>query len=120
MRRGYFDPCPPDPSFDGLNVEWGEKNFCNPPYNENAKWADKAIEEAKKGKIIALLIPARTDTRYFRKLVDYGACITFFTGRLHFDDYKGQPPFASMIVWLNCGLRDTFEMRDSYDFETNR
>lgn len=25
-----FDPCPPDPKFDGLNREWGNCNFVHP------------------------------------------------------------------------------------------
>lgn len=108
IDAGFFDPCPPDPTFDGLTAEWGEKTFCNPPYNENAKWIDKALEEAKKGKKIVLLIPSRTDTKYFHKLTEFGARIIFFTGRLHFDDRPGSPPFASMLVGLNYGQKNTF------------
>ncbi len=39
-----FDPCPPDPSFDGLSIEWGQRNFVNPPYGrEIGKWTKKAF-----------------------------------------------------------------------------
>lgn len=48
MRAGYYDPCPFKASFDGLSIEWKEKNFINPPYSELRKWVNKAIEEAKK------------------------------------------------------------------------
>ena len=41
-----FDPCPPDPQFDGLEIEWGDRNFVNPPYGRCTKtgvtaWAKK-------------------------------------------------------------------------------
>lgn len=122
INAGYFDPCPADPQFDGLAVEWQEKNFVNPPYDESKEWAKKALEEARKGKVCVLLIPARTSTRYFKALCDYGAHIVFFRGRLHFDDGEVSAPFSSMLVCLNLGEPWTFEIKGAkdYDIKTNR
>ncbi len=55
-----FDPCPhPRPEgFDGLTCEWGKSNYCNPPFGKGwAKWVDKAILEASKGKRVVLIFP---------------------------------------------------------------
>lgn len=99
INNGYFDPCPYNSNFNGLEIEWKDKNFVNPPYSKIKFFVDKAIEEHKKGKEIILLIPARTDTKYFRKLVDYGVNILFITGRLHFND-SNSAPFPSCIIRL--------------------
>lgn len=40
-----FDPCPPNPKYDGLSVDWGLVNFCNPPYRDLGKWIRKGFEE---------------------------------------------------------------------------
>ncbi|GAG20871.1 unnamed protein product, partial [marine sediment metagenome] len=61
-----FDPCPPNPKFDGLNICWGKCNFCNPPYGTQIKkWIKKGFEEWQRGKIVVFLIPSRTDTSYW-------------------------------------------------------
>lgn len=99
MNNNYFDPCPYESNFDGLSIEWKEKNFVNPPYSQISKWVNKSIEEHKKGKEIVLLIPARTDTKYFRKIVNYGAIIRFITGRLHFNN-SNSAPFPSCYIVL--------------------
>ena len=45
---GWFDPCPyPRPIWDGLQTEWKEKNFVNPPYDNIGAWAQKSMEEFK-------------------------------------------------------------------------
>ena len=100
IDKGYFDPCPYESDFDGLSIEWGKTNFVNPPYSKIKDFVDKAIKEHKKGKDVVLLIPARTDTKYFKKLVDYGVDITFVTGRLHFND-SNSAPFPSCYIRLN-------------------
>ena len=93
-----FDPCPTNPSFDGLKIEWKERNFVNPPYNSQKDWILKAIEESKKGKLSVLLIPARTDTKVFHEYI-YGKYeIRFIKGRLKFGGGKGSAPFPSMLV----------------------
>lgn len=60
-----FDPCPVDPQFDGLSVEWGQNNYVNPPFKELKKWLLKSVEEWKKGKQIIFLMPVRIHTKYF-------------------------------------------------------
>lgn len=91
---------------DGLAQDWGgETVFCNPPYGKEVpKWVAKAAREAlKPGTFIVLLVPARTDTRWFHKYLYRRAQLTFLKGRLHFetDGVPGQSaPFPSMIAVL--------------------
>lgn len=47
-----------------------------------------------------MLIPARTDTKYFNDIVEYGANITFITGRLKFGNSSTSAPFPSCIIKL--------------------
>jgi len=94
-----FDPCPSDPTFDGLKVEWGYRNFVNPPYGrEIGKWMRKAYEEWKKGKLVVMLIPSRTDTQWWHEYVMKATEIRFVRGRLKFDGHKNSAPFPSAIV----------------------
>ena len=65
-----FDPCPlqhDTKKWDGLKIEWKERNFINPPYSRKLKEAFvlKAIEESKKGKICVMLLPVSTSTKLF-------------------------------------------------------
>lgn len=99
IKKNYYDPCPLYSKTDGLIDDWKEKNFVNPPYSKIKEFIDKSIIEHKKGKKVILLIPARTDTKYFRKLVNYGCNIIFVTGRLHFND-SNSAPFPSCYIEL--------------------
>lgn len=83
-----FDPCPLNPSFDGLSVNWGFRNFVNPPYSLKLKEAfvKKALEESKKGKMSVLLLPVSTSTILFHNIIKPNAKeIRFLKGRLKFD-----------------------------------
>lgn len=96
-----FDPCPSNPDFDGLKIEWKQSNFVNPPYKikEQDAFIKKGLEEWKKGKTVVFLLPARTDTKRFHELLLPNATeIRFLKGRLFFDDQKYPAPFPSMIV----------------------
>ena len=67
-------------SEDGLSQNWvGKRVFCNPPYGrELPKWIKKAHDEAEKGALVVMLIPARTDTRAFHDYIYHQAEIRFF------------------------------------------
>lgn len=85
---------------NGLLKSWsGEKVFCNPPYGKViSKWVEKAYEENKKGTFIVMLLPARTDTKWFHNYIYNKHEIRFIKGRLKFNDGKQSAPFPSMIV----------------------
>jgi site-specific DNA-methyltransferase (adenine-specific) len=88
---------------DGLSKDWtGERVFCNPPYGSAIKnWVKKCYEE--KTDITVMLIPARTDTKYFHDYIykKPNVEIRFIKGRLKFGGKQkgsGSAPFPSMIV----------------------
>lgn len=85
---------------DGLSADWGgARVFCNPPYSEIEKWVAKAFYEGKKDDtVVVLLIPSRTDTRYFHNYIMNRSEIRFVKGRLKFGNSKNPAPFPSMVV----------------------
>ena len=95
-----FDPCPLEqwPYIDGLKVEWGERNFVNPPYSKIKDWCKKAYEEWQKGKTVVMLIPSRTDTKYWHDYIMKATEIRFIKGRLKFGKAKNSAPFPSAII----------------------
>ena len=94
-----FDPCPVKPKTNGLESEWGNRNFVNPPYGkEITKWIQKGYEENLKGKTVVYLLPSRTDTRWWHDYIMKATEIRFIKGRLRFDDQENPAPFPSAIV----------------------
>lgn len=128
-----FDPCPLNhdiKKWDGLKIDWGSRNFMNPPYNriEKPMWIRKGHEEYLRKKMVVMLIPAATGTRQFHKLLapscpvrltwsewklnknltDNGGII-FMEGRIAFEGYNTKGEYStknkgkhdSMIVVLS-------------------
>lgn len=94
-----FDPCPPNPQFDGLACEWGASNFVNPPYGrEIGHWLAKGFREWQKGKTVVFLVPSRTDTRWWHDYCMKATEIRFIKGRLKFKGAINSAPFPSAIV----------------------
>lgn len=91
---------------NGLLQSWGGYNvFCNPPYGRiiNA-WVEKAYNESKKDNtLIVMLLPARTDTKWFHNFIYHKAEIRFIKGRLKFGGCKNSAPFPSMLVIYKGG-----------------
>ena len=98
---------------DGLIQNWqGHKVFVNPPYGRQiGKWVKKCYDEGQKpDTLVVLLIPARTDTRYFHDYILNRSEIRFIKGRLIFWDLDSEKykqsnfkamtpaPFPSMLA----------------------
>jgi hypothetical protein len=74
-----YDPCPhPRPKdYDGLEADWGERNYVNPPFlGGYMKWVHKSIEEHKKNKLIVFIIPMYA-CRAVAYLCEYGAEVRY-------------------------------------------
>lgn len=78
--------------------------FCNPPYGrEIGKWVKKCYDEVYNGDcdLAVMLVPARTDTRWFHEYIYHNARVWFIKGRLKFGGCKMSAPFPSMVVLFN-------------------
>lgn len=90
---------------DGLSEEWAGTVWCNPPYGRTiGLWVKKVAEfVASGGGLAVMLLPARTDTRWFHDYIYGKAEIRFLRGRLRFGDATENAPFPSMIVIFRGG-----------------
>ena len=118
-----FDPCPLNFKEDGLLIDWGERNFINPPYSRKAikLWVKKCKNEAfNNNALVVALLPLRSALWFrdnilpFFKLLyrledwiylDVGDCGFFFMEkRIRFYDHhlgapiKDYPNFDNVIV----------------------
>ena len=88
---------------NGLNQTWHRETvFVNPPYSKTYDWVSKSYHEVLKGNTtVVMLLPARTDTKWFHEFcLDpiLVKSVTFIKGRLKFGGHKNSAPFPSMIV----------------------
>lgn len=89
------------PEMDGLAQNWTGVCWCNPPYGrEVGKWVEKA---SKANATVVMLLPARTDTRWFHNWIYGKAEIRFIKRRLKFGGQKNAAPFPSMVVVFRKG-----------------
>lgn len=107
-----LDPCAsPDPAHhlarlniappkDGLALPWRGRVYVNPPFDALAAWVAKC-ERAHEddGAEVVLLMPARTDTRYWQTHVARAAAICFWRGRLRFVGAAASCPFPTALVY---------------------
>jgi len=100
---GYLDPCKLFDSGTDLKAYDVKSNmFINPPYSHISEWVRYAVNNSYYNGIhVVLLIPSRTDTRYFHELLQHGCVLEFIKGRLHFGGSKNSAPFPSVLVHLN-------------------
>jgi site-specific DNA-methyltransferase (adenine-specific) len=90
---------------DGLSRSWkDEKVWINPPYSSVGAWMAKAAEEAKSnGATSVLLVPARTDTKWWHSHVMKADEVRLVQGRLKFGKATTGAPFPSAIVVFRPG-----------------
>lgn len=109
-----LDPCCSDPESpavpadhhfseesDGLSRTWRGRVYLNPPYGRKiGSWLEKLVAEYEAGHVqeSVALLPARTDTQWFRQLRKFPRC--FLHGRLTFAGAESSAPFPSMTLYM--------------------
>jgi phage N-6-adenine-methyltransferase len=98
---------------DGLNTDWtaggGRTVFCNPPWNQAAKWVDKAVEEAlNHGIRTVMVLPASTDTAWFLKAWNNGVVILLHkrVAYLNPDGSSSSPDRGTIIAYITGEQED--------------
>lgn len=90
------------PVDDGLKQDWEDRVvWCNPPYGRQiGAWVKKAYDSANNGAIVVMLLPARTDTKWFHEYIyeQPDTQVWFLRGRLKFGTAQYNAPFPSMVV----------------------
>ena len=109
---------------NGLLLPWCGNVFINPPYGrEIGKWVDKFLYELDIGNIknAILLVPVKTDTRWWYKLSEGLACWCAVSGRVKFQSpdpnkYTTVGTFASGIILFtqDSNIQKSFEIQFSH------
>jgi phage N-6-adenine-methyltransferase len=93
---------------DGLVKDWMDTNWCNPPYGRKiGQWTSRASEQAKIGNKSVLLVPARTDTKWFQRAAKDSEDAFFLKGRLKFainGIEQDAAPFPSALLFFGWPL----------------
>ena len=103
-KEQFFDPCPVNPQWNGLDIDWRDLNYVNPPYSRErgdkktllTLFVEKALEE--KGTTI-MLLPSKTDQEWFHKIKEFD--IMWIRGRLKFVGNEWSATQPHFLVKIN-------------------
>lgn len=118
----HLDPCATDETAkcdrwftkadNGLKRAWFGSVYVNPPYGrEIGDWLARAAHQIRYKRVerIVMLLPARTDTKWWHRYVmGHAKEIRFIEGRLKFQGGSTSAPFPSVIAIFDrrlCPLR---------------
>ena len=103
-KEQFFDPCPVNPQWNGLDIDWRDLNYVNPPYSRErgdkktllTLFVEKALEE--KGTTV-MLLPSKTDQEWFHKIKEFD--IMWIRGRLKFVGNEWSATQPHFLVKIN-------------------
>tara|TARA_Y100000296_G_scaffold52720_1_gene60325 strand:+ start:1356 stop:1889 length:534 start_codon:yes stop_codon:yes gene_type:complete len=92
---------------DGLAQDWrGHTVFVNPPYGRGiGAWLKKGYQESKQhNTTVVMLVPARTDTKWWHDYVMKAKEVHLVRGRLKFGGSENAAPFPSAVVVFHSNV----------------
>lgn len=102
-EKVFFDPCPANPTFDGLSIRWKALNFVNPPFDSISAWLEHAVAQQERCDSV-FLVPFRAETRYFGdSVVGHASCVIVWINRMVFHPYE--LPLSTTMATYCIGRR---------------
>jgi len=83
---------------------WGKYNFVNPPFDQAARFFERAIQEANEGRVSVMLVPCRFHTRYFAAALPHVRRIYLIKPRVRFVGYR--TPLQTAVCLLVFGSEE--------------
>lgn len=100
---------------NGLIQSWQGRTYMNPPYGDVLpQWIEKVVSEYQHGQVTEaiVLVPNRSDTRWYRMINDYPFCA--IDGRLRFSGSKNSATFPSVVFYLGENVKGFYEAFESH------
>jgi hypothetical protein len=111
LKISDFDPCPVNPTFDGLQVPWivnaDETVYVNPPFKDAGVWARKCLHELNAGncKSVVLLCVSRTQPEWFHEtIMVYADVVVAARKGIKYVGYKKVLPHGCFITKFSAPL----------------
>ncbi len=114
-----FDPCPFNhniENWDGLHIDWKERNYINPPYSQKLKEAfvEKALLESLNGNLCVMLLPVSTSTKLFHNIILPNATkIEFVERRLPFIGINSKGQYVNWNQWNKNPPEGSIQVKNS-------
>lgn len=113
-HEGFIDCFPYQSDIDEFTLERGccLNLYANPPFsklNKIPQWIKHQVNDNHN--LVVLLIPSRTDTKYFHELLEFKPFIFFIKGRLHFNDSKSAP-FPCLLMVFDNNTNECYQALD--------
>jgi len=93
-----------DEKKDAMSQSWAGIGWLNPPYGNYGKhslqkWVKKSYDESRRlDCVVVMLIPSRTNTKWWHNYAMESSEIRFLNKRLSFGGSSNKAPFPSAII----------------------
>lgn len=97
-----------------LRSDWYDSTFAVADYSDVEPWLAKAVDECEKGRLVVIMVPSRTNTRWFHDLVlETAKEVRFVKGKVVMSGRAAPSANPDCIVVYRGGAKRKERRKDS-------